>query len=371
MQAEELIKHIENWAPPGVAWNEDNVGIQVGSGKSKISNIFLTLELDEKSLRQAIKNKCNFIFTHHPFIFRPLKKIETSNDTKSKLIAELIKNDITLYSAHTNLDFTRGGVSFELARILGLKNISFLENSSDDQYKLVVFVPSESVEKVAESIFASGAGEIGDYSKCSYKLEGNGTFWGNTLSNPSVGKKGKLETVPEIRLEILVPKWNLNKAISALVKTHPYEEPAYDVYPVKNKNSNYGFGAIGDLEIPMNTKNFLAHVCKSLKTNNLRYCSGKNNLIKRIAVCGGSGTELLFNAIGKNADAFVTADIKYHPFQDAENKILFIDAGHYETEIHSLNAVKQKIKKIIAESGDSINIFKYTGSTNPVKFFNK
>lgn len=370
MVAKDLIKSFESWAPTGVAWDKDNVGLQVGSAERKISNIFLCLELTPKSLEQAIKLHANFIFTHHPFLFKPIKEINLSHDPKAKLIEKLIKNDITLYSAHTNLDFTIDGVSYELAKRLKLNNIEFLANPNENQFKLVTFVPEKYLESVSESIFKAGAGIIGEYTKCSFRTEGKGTFQGSENTNPAVGKKNNFEKVDEYRFEAILDSWNLVNVTKALKEAHPYEEPAYDIYPLKNENLNFGFGAIGSLDKRMSVNEFLTFVCNSLNTNNVRYTVGKSKNIKKIAVCGGSGTDLLEYAISKKADAFVTADIKYHTFQDGENRILFIDAGHYETEVPILNVVKKKFEKLIKESGESIKVFKYKGSTNPVKFFN-
>ena len=370
MLAENLIGFFEDWAPPGAAWEKDNVGLQVGSGKRRVQNIFLCLELNGKVLNEALKKKADFIFTHHPLIFKPINRIDTLSDPKSKLIELLIKNDIVVYSAHTNLDFTKDGVSFELARVLGVKEPEFLVKESSNQFKLVAFIPEKNVEEVSEKIFEAGAGIIGEYEKCSFSMQGVGSFLGSEFSNPSLGKKQRFEKVEETRLEVLVDSWKLNRVTNALKKAHPYEEPAFDIYPLKNDNVNFGFGAIGELENDMKINDFLSHVCRSLKTGNLRYTVGKKKNIKRVAVCGGSGADLLIPAIKNNADAFVTADIKYHPFQDAEDKILFVDAGHYETEIHSLNAVKRKLEKYIKFKGEPVKITKYSGSTNPIKFFN-
>ncbi len=368
MIASDIIKQLEDWAPPGAAWERDNVGLQVGSRELKVSGVFLCLELNEKVLQQAIQKKCNFIFTHHPLIFNPLKKIDTSKDKKAALIEKVIKNNITVYSAHTNLDFTKDGVSFELAKTLKLKNIDFVEPQNSNQYKVVVFVPENSLEKLSSEVFSAGGGVIGEYDSCSFRLNGYGTFRGSTKANPSIGKKLKFEKVSEVRLEFIVDSWNLNKVINAIIKTHPYEEPAFDIYPLKNKNVNYGAGAIGELVSELNEHEFLEYVKKFLKVDALKYCKGKKNKIKKVAVCGGSGSELIESAIGKGADAFVTADIKYHAFQDAENKILLIDAGHYETEIFSLNAVYTKLKSFISTNG-GMKILKYTDTTNPVKFY--
>jgi len=370
MHINNIIKYLEEWAPKGIAWEKDNIGLQVGDPKSKVSNILLALEFDEKVLLQAIKKNCNFIITHHPFIFYPIKSLNFNTDTKSKLIKELIKNNITLYSAHTNLDYTKDGVSFELAKRIGLQNIDFLEMQESNQYKLVVYVPEESVEVVSEAIFQSGGGVIGEYSKCSVKNLVEGTFEGSNLSNPTIGKPNNFETVKEIRLEVLVNSWKLNSIIDVMKLAHPYEEPAYDVFVLKNRNVNYGAGAIGKLKKSLNIKEFLSQIKSSLNTDGIKYTIGKNTKINKVAVCGGSCADLMSSAIAAKADVFITADIKYHTFQDAENKIMLIDAGHYETEVPVLNPLKIKLDKFIKSEKSSIKVFKYNGSTNPVKFFN-
>lgn len=371
MLTKNIIEHIENWAPPAISWEKDNVGLQIGSKKIKLKNIFLCLELTENALNQALQKNCNFIFTHHPFLFKPLRKIDFSSDTKAKLIETLIKKNITLYSAHTNLDFTKDGVSFELAKVLELENINFLEKQNSNQYKIVVFAPQNNIDQLSESLFEAGAGIIGNYEKCSFRLDGKGTFLGNENSNPAIGTKQKFENVNEVRLELLVDSWKLKNVVAALKNNHPYEQPAYDIYSLKNENVNYGFGAIGNLKRGMNKTEFLKHVSKKLNINNIRYSDIEQNIkINKVAVCGGSGSELLNSALQNKADAFITADVKYHAFQDAENKILFVDAGHYETEIHSLNAVKRNLEKFISEKSEKIKIYKYNGSTNPVKYFN-
>lgn len=368
MTVGDLIKYLEDWAPPGAAWEKDNVGLQIGSRRKRLKNILLCLELNEEVLSQAINKNCNFIFTHHPLIFNPIKKLDTEKDKQALLIEKLFKNDISVYSAHTNLDFTKDGVSFELAKVLGLKRIKFLLNQESNQFKVAVFVPEENLKKVAEAVFNAGGGKIGEYEKCSFRLKGEGTFQGSALANPTLGKKEIFEKVSETRFEFIVDKWNISKVINALLNAHPYEEPAYDIYPLQNKNVNFGAGATGELENEMNISDFLSHVSKSLKTSNFRYCNGSKKKIKKVAVCGGACSDLLKYAISSGADAFITADIKYHAFQEAEGKILFIDAGHYETEIFILNAVQQKIKKFITANKQT-KVFKYMGTTNPVKFY--
>lgn len=367
MRCEKIIRIIENWAPKSVAWEKDNVGLQVGSLQKEIKNILLCLDVNEKVIEEAVSKNCNLIISHHPLLFRPLKKIEPEKDRISGIIEKLIKKDITLYSAHTNLDFTRSGVSFKLADKLELTNQKFLSNQTSNLNKLIVFVPIDYADKVAEAMYLAGAGIIGEYSNCSFRTTGTGTFRGSDKSNPTVGTKGKLEKVDEIRIGVIVDNFNLKNVIDQMLKAHPYEEVAYDVYPLKNENPNFGAGVIGELKQEISEREFLLHVSKVLKIKNFRFNHGSKSKIKKVAVCGGSGSDLLEVAIKNGADAFVTADIKYHTFQDAEGKILLIDAGHYETEILVLDEIKQRLEKSLT---DKIKVFKYSDTTNPIIFFN-
>jgi len=369
MKCSEIIKNLEEWVPKEIAWQRDNVGLQVGSADREINNILLCLELTSNVIDEAVEKNCNLIISHHPLLFHPLKKIDLQKDKNSKLLEKLIKKEINLYSEHTNLDYTKDGVSFELAKTLGLKNINFLVPLDSNQYKLVVFVPQTHLQQVAEALFNSGCGIIGEYSNCSFRTKGEGTFKGSEKSNPSTGQKEKFETVEEYRLEVIVDSWKLNSVIRALRQEHPYEEPAFDIYPLKNQNINYGAGAIGELEVYISSKEFLLHVSKSLNVKGLRYAPGKNDKIKKVAVCGGAGSEYITDAIKSGADAYITADVKYHSFHDAAGEILLIDAGHYETEIHSINEVERKLTNFL-DTGTTIKIFKYSKSTNPIIFFN-
>jgi dinuclear metal center YbgI/SA1388 family protein len=367
MRCDKIIKIIEDWAPKAIAWEKDNVGLQVGSLRREVKNILLCLDVDEKVVSEANRKNCNLIISHHPLLFRSLKKLDVANDKKSRIIEKLIKTDITLYSAHTNLDFTKNGVSFQLAKKLNLSNQKFLINLSSNQSKLVVFVPLAYADKVANAMHNAGAGIIGEYSNCSFRTLGTGVFRGLEKSNPRFGVKGKIENVEEVKLEVLVNSFDLKRIVAEMKKVHPYEEVAYDVYPIANENINYGMGVIGEMEKELSEKEFLVHVSRSLKIKNLRFTRGTKSKIKKVAVCGGSGSDLLEAAIRNNADAFVTADIKYHTFQDAENEILLIDAGHFETEIPVLDELKNRIEKSLT---DKTKVYKYSGTTNPIVFFN-
>lgn len=369
MICSEVIKYLENWAPKQIAWQNDNVGLQIGCIDNKIKNIILSLELTHDVVKQALKNKCNLIITHHPLIFHPIKNLDLKVDTNAQLIEQLIKNDITLYSAHTNLDFTKHGVSFQLAKKLGLKNIKFLKNLKSNQFKLSVFVPKTHTEKVASAIFDAGGGEIGEYSGCSFRTEGFGTFRGSSSSNPKVGIRNRFEKVNETKLEILVDSWKMRNVLQALMNTHPYEEPAYDIYPLENYNVDFGAGAIGSFEKDYSPSAFLELIAKRLKLKNMRYVHGSSKRIKTAAVCGGSGSDLINDAINSKADAFITADIKYHTFHAVNKKLLLIDAGHYETEIPIIDELHRRLSRFVKRE-NQIKILKFKGNTNPVNFYN-
>ena len=370
MTCKEIIKYFEEWAPKEIAWQKDNVGLQVGSINKKLKNILLCLELTDRVVDDAIKKNCNLIISHHPLLFHPLKNIDLQKDKNSKLIEKLIKNEITLYSAHTNLDFTKDGVSFKLAKKLRLQKIDFLVHQNSNQFKLIVFVPANYVDKVANAIFENGGGKIGEYSSCSFQTAGKGTFKGSKKTNPFLGQQEKIEKIEEIKLEVLIDAWKLRKILSAVIEAHPYEEVAYDIYPLENSSSNYGAGAVGELDKPLVETKFLEYVSANLKIKNFRYSKGKGK-IKKVALCGGAGGDLLKDAINYGADAFITADLKYHTFHEANDEILLIDAGHYETEVHSLDEVRKKLSQFITEKKFNTQIFKYDGSTNPIFFYNK
>jgi len=369
MKCIEIIKNIESWAPKEIAWQKDNVGLQIGDTDRQIKNILLCLDINECVVEEALINKCNLIISHHPFFFSPIKKIDITNDHSARLIQKIIKHDIILYSAHTNLDYTKEGVSYQLAKRLELQNINFLVNLKTNQFKISVFVPEDACEKVADAIFSAGGGVIGNYSRCSFRTKGKGTYKGSGKSRLAIEKKEEYKIVDEVKLEIMVDRWKLNTVLSELKKVHPYEEIAYDVVPLDNQNVNYGIGAVGYLPKDYNQKDFFSFLADKLTVKNFRYTNGKNKMIRKVAVCGGSGSEYFQDAISNNCDAYITADIKYHTFQDAENEILLIDAGHYETEIFSLNEIKKRITLQLNQH-KTTKVYLYSGSTNPVIFYN-
>ena len=345
MTIKQLLFELEKWIPTQIAWSKDNVGIQVGEVESKIQNILLALDLNLEIIEEAKSKSANLIIIHHPLFFNPARSI-TSNTLQGKLTIELLKNNISCYAAHTNLDSVNGGVNTTLANLLGLKEIKILAPLQDSLCKFIVFVPEKNVEQVAEAIHSVGGGMFLKYDKCSFRTKGTGTFRGSSDSKPAIGKPMKLEYAKEIKIEILTEQWKISEIIKAVRENHPYEEIAYDIISLNNTHRNFGLGAYGSLKKKMKSIEFLKFVKNKLKVSAIRY-SGNISSVSKVAVCGGSGSKYLLNAIQKGADAFITSDISYHTFQEYSEKILLIDAGHYETEHHVLPSLQKNLEKII------------------------
>ena len=367
MRIKDFRKQFEVLAPPAIAWKSDNVGLLVGRDSDTIQNIIVALDITIDVAKEAVKKKANLIITHHPLLFHPVKNI-TANSRIGEIVLFLIEHKINLYAAHTNLDSVQWGVNFALADVLGLKNVEILSPLTDNLSTISVFVPRDHVEQVAEAMHSAGGGTFTKYDQCSFRGEGIGTFRGMNNANPFIGTVGKKEIVEETKLEMLVEQWKINTVVSAMLKTHPYEEVAYNIVPLKNKNTEYGLGAIGSLSSPMKQASFLSIVKKKLGVSAVRY-SGSSKSIQRVAVCGGSGSDLIGDAISKNADVMVTADLKYHTFQDFEEKILLVDAGHFETEHVVLPILAKRISHIVKQQNRDRKVYITKHSTNPVHIF--
>ncbi len=364
MTVADFERFFDEWAPRWTAWERDNVGLQVGNRSRRVKNILVALEVTPEIISEAIAKKADLIVSHHPLLFRPTSSI-TSSDTVGKLVLTLAENKIALFSAHTNLDFARDGVSFSLARALGLENVRFLAPLKDSLVKIAVFVPEEYVEPVTAAMATAGAGVIGNYSSCSFRLKGTGTFRGGEQAKPFVGKPQKLETVEEVRLEIIAPRARVNDVIAAVKAVHPYEEVAYDVYALENTNPNFGMGALGELPKSMLLKSFITRVKKALSAESVRYVGDPGQRVRRVAVCGGSGSDLLHEAAAAGAEVFITADVRYHTFHDAKGRIALVDAGHWETEHSVLPAIERRLREAIRQAGDAVQVSITDHSTNP------
>ena len=367
MTVSDIIASIESWAPKEIAWERDNVGLQLGDPATDVEGILVCLDVSEETLTEARDRKANFVICHHPLLFKPLRNL-LAGDSVAGCVRLAAHYGIDIYAAHTNLDFTSGGTSFALAHTLGLSSVDFLVKSYKTKKKIITYVPPSHADSVAEAMAHVGAGRIGNYDLCSFRTAGTGTFRGNEHSNPRTGRKGRMERTDETRLEMIVDEWNVGAAISALNGAHPYEEVAYEVYPTENISNEYGTGAIGVLKNALRPRTFLGSIKKQLGSRGLK-CSGiTTGMIKRVALCGGSGSELIEEAIRQKADAFVTADVKYHAFRDAGNRILFIDAGHYETEFPVVRVMAQRIRYFVRRQGSAIPVAVSRRSPNPIMY---
>ena len=333
VQVSTIINEMNIWAPLNWAEEWDNVGLQVGRREKKVTKALLALTPSEDVIKKAIEDNYDCIITHHPLIFKALKQITDQNIDGRKILA-LAQHDVALMSFHTNLDIAFGGVNDVLAEALGLENISsFVFSGKEKYYKLVVYVPDGYEEKVREAICANGAGWIGKYSDCSFKCKGEGTYRPLAGTNPFLGEENIISQADEWRLETIVPEGKINAVISAMLKAHPYEEVAYDIFEQSFIAKERSIGRVGYVKKECTLKDFLAQVAKNIGANNLSYSGDLNQKIKKVALCGGSGCSYLDEAKKINADVYLTGDVKFHDFQKAkELDIALIDGGHFQTE---------------------------------------
>lgn len=362
IKVSDVIKAAEKLAPTYLACDWDNIGLQIGNKSEPVNNILISLDVNEKIINEALNEKCQLIISHHPFIFKPLNKINGDND-KGKQIYKAIINNLNVYSMHTNLDIAKNGLNDYLAKILGINNIKFLKLTTERElYKLVVFIPVEHFEDVKAGILASGAGYIGNYSHTSFSIRGKGSFKPLKGSTPYLGKKNKLNIVDEYRFETIVKKSDIKGVLEVMYDRHPYEEVAYDLYPLQESSEKYGLGRIGFLQNKMLFSKYLKIVQERLNIKQLKYVGKIDSKIKNIAICSGSGAELIPLAAQKGADILITSDIKYHEAQMAESYgIGLIDAGHYNTEI----VVKSLLYKYFTSEINGVKIIKSKINTDP------
>ncbi len=355
MNIRDIQRVMDAWAPPEIAWERDATGLQCGDPGEHVRGILVALDPTDAVVAQARRKRANLIVTHHPLLFRPLRTV-TPASPEGRCLWSLIRHNIAMFSAHTNLDFTRGGTSFALAEVLGLVNVVFLHRPYRITKKVVAFVPAEDADRVADAMAAAGAGTIGNYDQCSFRLEGTGTFRGNAASSPRRGSRGVRERVPEVRLEMVVPSWRVDAVVVALRKAHPYEEVAYDIYPLENPSADHGMGVVGDLRRPVRLGAFLSTVRTALRAEGLRYAGNQRQMVRRIALCGGSGADLIPEAARAGADVFVTADLKYHAFHLATPTMALVDAGHFETELPVVGSIVRRLKEEIRARGARIRV---------------
>lgn len=362
MKIQDVINRIETYAPLHFQESYDNSGIQVGNSSMEVKGILLTIDITEEVLEEAVIKGCNLVIAHHPLIFLSQKKITGSNYIQ-RCIIFAIKHDITIYASHTNMDKVRKGVSWKMAEKINLKRCKPLAIENEYRLKLVTFVPNKQTEQVANALYKAGAGIIGNYSSCSYRSSGLGSFKASDKCHPFCGNINEYHIEPEDRLEVILDPQIKEKVIEALLETHPYECPAYDLYESK-ESGECGLGCIGELDAPTDAMTFLKLIKKTFKTDSIKYTSLPNHPIKKIALCGGAGIELLPQAKEQNADIFITGDVKYHQFFDADKQIVIADIGHYESE----QFTKEIFYDVIYEKNANFVVQYSEIKTNPIKY---
>jgi len=363
MTVREVTSILESFAPLAFQEDYDNSGLIVGDANMEVKGVLLTIDVTPQVFAEAASVGANLIVAHHPVIFKGIKRV-TGESYVEKVVVNAIKNDIAIYAAHTNIDSVQGGVSFKMAEVLGLTGTQVLSPLTGQLVKLVTFVPTKHAEVVRQAMFNAGAGVIGNYDSCSYNIQGQGTFRAGDGTNPFVGEKGTIHFEPEVRIETIVPRHKLNAVIKAMVGAHPYEEVAYDVYPLDLPYKKAGLGVVGNLPGPMNTLDFIKHVKQQFRAPCIRYTNPVKDFISRVAICGGSAISLLNDAIAANADVFITADVKYHQFFDAENRIVILDIGHFESEQFTIDIFYDLLSKKIS----NFAVLKSKVRTNPINY---
>jgi dinuclear metal center YbgI/SA1388 family protein len=361
MKIKELTQTIETLAPLHLQESYDNSGLIIGNPEAEVQRALIAVDITDKVIDEAISQQCGLIISHHPLIFKGLKKI-TVNNAVERMAIRCIKNDIAIYAAHTNLDNVQHGVNKIIGEKIGLTEMRILDPKAGMLRKLVTFCPDAHADKVRAAIFSAGAGHIGNYDSCSFNLSGQGSFRALDGANPFVGKVSTLHFESEQRIETIFPVYRQTEVLRAMFAAHPYEEVAYDIYPLENESNNAGAGIIGKLKKPEPTMEFLKRIKNAFKTNCLRHTKLIRDEVQIIAVCGGSGSFLTQKAIYAAADVFVTGDVKYHEFFDADNNIILADLGHYESE----QFTSELIKSVLLEKFPNFAALISEVNTNPV-----
>lgn len=359
----DIISHLESIAPPAYQESYDNSGLIVGRLDTAVTGILCSLDVTEEVVLEAKESGCNLIVAHHPIIFRGLKSL-TGKSYVERTVLLAIKNDIAIYAIHTNLDHVHNGVNKKIADKIGLINTRILSPKDNLLMKLTVFVPLDHTDTVLKSLYQAGAGTIGNYANCSFKVEGQGTFLPLEEANPYLGKTGIEEKVNENRVEVVFPAFTKNKVLQSLQASHPYEEVAYYLHALENKNQGVGAGMVGELPEEMEETAFLHYLKKSMDLQVIRHTRPTGKKIRKVAVCGGAGFFLLNDAKKAGAGIFITSDIKYHEFFDAENQLIIADIGHYESEIYT----KELLKDILLQKFSNIALYLTNVITNPISY---
>lgn len=364
MRIREIIGAIEVFAAPELQEDYDNARLLTGAADWECKGVICCLDITREVLEECISNKYNMIVAHHPVIFKGLKTI-TPGSATSEILIHAIKHDIAIYAAHTNLDNVLLGVNGKIAEKLKLKNIRILSPKRKVLRRLITFAPHDKAEAVRNAIFAAGAGNIGKYSECSFNSKGSGTFKAEEGADPYVGEVGVRHQESETKIEIVYPFFLEGQVVEALVQSHPYEEVAYDIFTMENVHLGIGSGIIGELDQPTDAEDFLRTVSKAFDTGVIRHTRPNGKKLSKVAVCGGSGSFLVQNAIAAGADIFLTADMKYHEFFEGHDRMMIADMGHYESE----QFTSELLADLILQKFPTFAVLKTGVNTNPVRYF--
>lgn len=364
MKTFEICQYLDSLFPLAYQEDYDNSGLLIGDPQNEVLGILICFDLTEKIIDEAIAENKNLIVSHHPLIFKGLKKIN-NNSSSERIITKAIKNDISIYAAHTNLDNSKNGINGYMGNLLGLKNKKILSPLENDLFKLIVFCPDDHTGNVREALFMAGSGNIGNYDSCSFNSEGVGTFRANEAATPFVGNKNEIHFEKEQKIETIVPKHLLKSVLSAMIKAHPYEEVAYDLIPLKNLNPEVGAGIVGNLQKALPAKDFLEFIKSKFQLQIIRYNSSDlSRQISRVAYSGGSGSFLIQSALHEKADIFISGDIKYHDFFDYQNRLLIADIGHFESE----KMIQDILFDVLTKKFPNFACSKAKNSENPVHY---
>lgn len=365
-----LTKLIEQQFPKHLAESWDNVGFLVGSPNGRVEKVMTALELTPEVLEEAIEKNVDLVIVHHPLIFKPMKSITDENEV-GQMIRNLIMHKIGLYAAHTNLDSGKDGTGEFLAQLLGLKNYQPLEVTHKTAYvKLVTYVPNTHAKAVADAIGSAGGGSIGNYENCHFFTEGKGTFTPLEGAKPFIGEVNQTEVVDEVRIETIIEKPQLKMVLTELIKTHPYELPAYDIIPLENEMEVFGIGVAGSLSEGLTFEELVEMVKEKLSVKVVKGVKALDHTIRRVAVCPGAGADYIHSAVALGCDVLITGDLKYHEAQLARSlRLSVIDAGHYETEEPYMAYFAEWLRKACEQKDYEVKVIVSEINANPLKFF--
>lgn len=362
----DVFREMEKWAPRDLAYDWDNVGLQVGSFSKEVHRVMVTLDILETVVDEAIEKEIDLILAHHPLLFKSTKQINT-DEVQGRIIEKLIKHDISVYAAHTNLDAANGGVNDMLCDAIGISETDLLmESKQEALYKLVVYVPTTHVNAVHEALGDGDAGHIGNYSHCTFQSKGTGTFKPLEGTKPYIGKEGSMSYVDETKVETIVSEKNLQIVVEQMKRAHPYEEVAYDIFPLHITGEKLGIGRIGDLNREMTIRELSNHIKQALDVPRVRVTGDLNQKVNKIAVLGGSGSDFIDIAKEKGADVYLTGDMSFHHAQDAwQMGLSIIDPGHHVEKVMK-QATKRYLENIYPANQLEIIISK--ANTEPFQF---